>query len=509
MLSWRPVLGVIIDKQRITLSVVAKTPFGRKEISKDSRPYDGQSPEAVLRSMLEPWVGKPDAKKRKIGPWVQVALPDNGVFQTIVPITESNRNSSPQAIFLEAVQASNVRAEDRVIDLLKLDLNKSPLACVAACPRATIESMVSMMNQLGARVSCVESSPPALYRAGNAAQQPARGSKLCVRFFLGRPLSIGILGYGTQPLCWHTFELPNADETKSILAAFSTLWMVGRHSRITMPIDSVVVHGLPELNLDVDAEGFRTRTGAQLFRSAGPVYDASSVAFGAALADPVEETPRLDLARDIKPAVLIRDVFPWGELVVYSLLIGAMSLFLAGTSAETHAKLKSIEIERSSFPWLSKQDQAKLDAERKALDDRLAAAESFRNSRVNWSGSVRTVASSAPDNTVVKSLTGNGEVESPSKGGKTQPKKQMIIKLQTPAEQEGVVPQEIDKMLIALRSDPNLKKHFPMIDVDDVTAVPPNKLDGNPMVAFRIVCLPKKAEAAPAPVTKKAKAAKG
>ena len=36
---------------------------------------------------------------------------------------------------MEAVQATNLRAEERVIDLVKLELNKQPLACLAASPR--------------------------------------------------------------------------------------------------------------------------------------------------------------------------------------------------------------------------------------------------------------------------------------------------------------------------------------------------------------------------------------
>ena len=56
------------------------------------------------------------------------------MFQAVVPITHANRNAPPQIYFLEAVQATNIRAEERIIELLKLELNKQPLACVAASP---------------------------------------------------------------------------------------------------------------------------------------------------------------------------------------------------------------------------------------------------------------------------------------------------------------------------------------------------------------------------------------
>jgi hypothetical protein len=501
-LAWRPVIGLMIDRQRISLSVVAKTLMGRKEIARETQAYEGESVQKALEPLLKPWLGK----RSKIGPWVHIALPEAGVFQTIVPITEANRNATPQAVFLEAVAASNLRAEDRIIDLLKLEVNKQSLACVAACPRATIESLVAMMSQLGTRVGCAESAPIALFRAGNAHQRAPRGSKLCVRFFLGRPFSIGILGLRSQALCWHPFELPEGDETKSILAAFSTLWMVGRHSRITLPIDSMIVHGLPELKLGVDTEGFRTRTGAQFLRSPGPVYDASSIAMGAALADPLDDEPRQDLARDIKPAVLIRDVFPWAELALHGVLVGAMSIFLAGNAAEAHAKLKSIEIERASFSWLKKQEQGKLDTEKKALEERLKAAELFKNTRVNWSGSVRTVAAAAPDNTTVTNLLGEGEVEVATKSGKSVVKKQLVVSLNTPVSDEVSVPQEIDSFLAVLRAEPTLKKHFSLIEVTNLKIQGSTK-DQPAMASYSIVCLPRKA-ATPPPATKKAKAEK-
>ena len=501
-LAWRPVIGLMIDRQRISMSVVAKTPWGRKEIARESHTYEGQSPEVALKPLLEPWLGK----RSKIGPWVHLALPESGIFQTIVPITEANRNASCQSIFLEAVAASNLRAEDRIIDILKLEINSQELACVSACTRATVESSVAMMSQLGTRVGCAESAPIALFRAGNAYLRAPRGSKLCVRFFLRRPLSIGILALGSQPLCWHPFELSDEDESKSILAAFSTLWMVGRHSRITSPIDSLIVHGLPDLKLTVDADGFKTRTGAQFFRADGPIYDVATVAMGTALADPLDDEPRQDLARDIKPPILIRDVFPWAELALQGLLLAAMSIFLAGSAAELHAKLKSIEVERASISWLRKQDQTKLETEKKSLDERLKAAELFRNSRVNWSGSVRTVASAAPDNTIVTALSGDGEVEVTTKSGKSTAKKQMTVSLRTPVSDEGAVPQEIDSFLAALRSEPNLKKHFPLIEETGLKLEAARE-DSPATVSYSIVCLPRK-EAAPAAAEKKAKTAK-
>ena len=78
------------------------------------------------------------AKKTGAGPWVQLGVPESQVFQAVVPISPANLNATPQSYFLEAVQATNIRAEERIIDLLKLDLDKHSMACVSASPRAAI-----------------------------------------------------------------------------------------------------------------------------------------------------------------------------------------------------------------------------------------------------------------------------------------------------------------------------------------------------------------------------------
>ena len=133
---YRPAIGLVIDQQQIAMSVVATTPLGRREIARDLQECDGESPEAVLQRMLQPWLPAPGGKRARPGPWIQVGLPESRLFQATVPITPANRLSPPQNFFLEAVQSTNLRAEDRIIDLLKIEVNKQPLACLSACPRS-------------------------------------------------------------------------------------------------------------------------------------------------------------------------------------------------------------------------------------------------------------------------------------------------------------------------------------------------------------------------------------
>ncbi len=137
-----PSIGLVIEDQQISLSVVATTPGGRKEVARDVQRARMKPRKPSWNACSHPgWVERRDPLRKTSGkskharrPWVQVALPESRVFQAVVPITGANRSSPPQAFFMEATQATNMRAEERVIDLVKLEMNKQPLACLAASP---------------------------------------------------------------------------------------------------------------------------------------------------------------------------------------------------------------------------------------------------------------------------------------------------------------------------------------------------------------------------------------
>jgi hypothetical protein len=483
-------IGFSIDEKRIAVSVVATTPIGRKEVFRDTQTLGSEPAQAIVGRMLDPWIKSRRGNKPKVGVWVQVGVPESQVFQAVVPIISANANVPPQTYFLEAVQATNVRAEERIIDLLKVELNKHPMACVAASSRGVITSTIEIMDALGTRIARAEPDPAALCPAGAFYSKTPRGSKLTARFFLGGQRAIGVLAARAQPLFWHTFDLPTGEESTAILAANSTLWMLGRDSRINLSIDTVIVHGRPDIELMRDPEQFRQRTGARLIRCEQPHYDAPAAALGAALANPLADETGHDLARTLKPPVSLRDIFPWGELVLHGILLGAFSLFMHGTAAESTARLKAVLTQLTSFSWLKNQDQSKLEAEKKALQGKLKVLEAFRGNRVGWSVILRTVAAAEPENSTISGLTGEAEVESTSKAGMTKPKKQLIVNFATPMSEGGSLPREIDGFLTALRDEPMFKRHFPLIEVSGLKANPPKRGEKQ-FASYSIVCLPK------------------
>ncbi|WP_165220487.1 hypothetical protein [Aquisphaera insulae] len=486
-LQHRPAIGLVIGQQQVALSVVATTPRGRREVVRDLREYEGDALPAAVHDLLRPWL--PPAHSRHPGPWVQVALPESRVFQSAMAITPSNRLSSPQNFFLEAVQSTNLRAEDRILDLIKLDVGKNPLACLCACPRALVAALAEMFGQMGARLAILEPSPAGLMRAAAAVAPAPRGRQLTMRFLLGKRRAIGIAAVGVQPLFWHGFDLAPGDETASVLAAHSTLWMLGRHSKIAAPVDRVYLHGRPDLELAIDPEKFRKRTGSRLLRLPGPDHDIASAAMGVALNNPLTEADGHNLAREFKPPVPIGDIFPWAEVLLQGAMVAGVSLILHAAAADVDTRYRTARAEAAAFTWLKDQDQSKLDAEKKLLETRLKTLEAFRQSRLDWSTQLRIIAEDTPDTTIITSLVGDNETDLGSKGGLGKGKKQFIVNFATPLGADGSMPGEIDRFISELRAEPAILGHFPTIEVSGLRTGSLNN-DKGAVAQYSVVCLP-------------------
>ena len=195
-------------------------------------------------------------------------------------------------------------------------------------------------------------------------------------------------------------------------------------------------------------------------------------------------------ARTLKPPVSILEIFPWGELALHGALLGAVSLFLSGTAAEANARLKAVDTELSSLSWVKDQDQAKLDSEKKVLQEQSKVIEAFRGNRVDWSVPLRTIAAAAPRDTIVTGLSGDAEVETSAESAPAKSKKQLLVNFATPMAEDGSVPREIVGFLATMRNEPTLKRHFPLIEVSGLRANAA-QAGNRPFTSYSIMCLPK------------------
>jgi hypothetical protein len=217
-------------------------------------------------------------------------------------------------------------------------------------------------------------------------------------------------------------------------------------------------------------------------------------------ADPLSDEPRLNLARSLKPAPTIRDVFPWVELALQGAALGGVSFLLLGMAADADARLRAVEADLAAFPWARAMDQAKLDGEKATLEERSKAIAAFRGSRVDWSIPLRTIAAAAPERTVIRSLSGDAELGAGNRPGMVR-KKQLVISFETPMAEDGSLPGEIDRFLASVRGEPAIRRHFPLIEVTGLRANPVRP-GGVPSASYSIVGLPRP-EKSPAPAATK------
>jgi len=484
-LTWGRTFGLVVDDHWIALSVTAVTLLGRREIFRDVRECDNvESGEVVLEQMLHPWIGRGSRREKQLKPWVQLGVPESKVFQAVVPITQANRGANAYNLFLEAAGSVSVRSEERIYDLLKFELNKRPLACVASCVRSVVADLVEMLDRLGTRVAVAEPVPAALLRAGTQQKKTPRGSKLCLRVFLGPERGLGVVAVGNQVLLWHGFDLSLGEETAAVLAVCSTLRLMARSARLPVSIGTIIVHGRPELEFAQDL--FRERIGAGLLRSRGPDYAPADAALGVALANSLVDHAGHDLARTLKPPFAILDIFPWGELLLQTALIAGVMLFLMGITSDLNSKLRVAQAELATIGGLEDHDQAKLNAEKQTLRNRDTALQAYLKSRVAWSGLLRTIAADMPDNTVVKHLSCSTELAK-GNGGAGAGKKSLIADFVTRMTSESDVPPEIETFVRTIRGEPVLKSWLATIEV---TTLKPNSggPGGDPYASYSIIC---------------------
>ena len=141
-------------------------------------------------------------------------------------------------------------------------------------------------------------------------------------------------------------------------------------------------------------------------------------------------------------------------------------------AAESNHRLAAVDGTLKAFPWLKNQDQAKLDTEKKTIQEELKVIHAFCDTRVKWSGALRKIAAAMPESTLITSLAGDAETEAGSGTGRGKAKKKLVVSFETPLAGNGSLPQEIDGFLATLRAEPELKRHFPVIEVTGFRANP-------------------------------------
>ena len=392
-----------------------------------------------------------------------------------------------------------------MIDVVETSVGRRTMGALVSCRRKWLAPVIETIVNLKGRLYRAEPGPCGLLRLGSSHLKAPRSSKLSARFFLGERDGLAMLVANGIPLHWRTFELPNGAEPAALMGAFVALRMQARNWRVEGVIDSVLIHGRPDLAPKLVPAELKSRMQAPVFLARAPGFEPASIARGLAMGGLTEEAG-FDLARTSKPLESIPEIFPWTDLVLQAGLLGA-AVFLMADRAQTldsdHARVRK---ELAKFKWLGDRQQGDLEKEKKTLEMKDKTAEAFLASRVYWSNHLRDVASRLPGNTKLTELQGQAELEAlGGKGPTGLTKKLFVMKLQTPIPSSGLMPREIDETLETIRDHSHLRHDFPLIEVKDIKTAKATEKGGLAIVTYNIVCMPAAGKPAPAKPSASAK----
>jgi hypothetical protein len=480
-------LGVYIAEDRVTICRVAATPAGAVEISRVSQSAPADRLLDVLRQAMTEFTNK----KGRCRLPVAVGLPGSRFFFATRPTRGGSENTSAESMLQGVLLSPNVCIDDLIVDLIRTDLCKHPVASMAACRKKYLNNIMSILEQCGIRPQRVEPAPCALTRAAAERHKQRRRSKNILRVFLNDEQGLAVLVAGNLPIAWQTFALPSGGEPAAILCASRILQTLGKHYGIDSPLDTVVVHGRSDLKESLGGEFFTQELGVRLDAHSGPELDDGQIAFGLALGCLKQEQKAFDLARTLKPRASLWEIFPLGETAFQGALMVCMGLMLWVHGENLASRCESVQTENRKHQCLML-PQEQLEKEKKDLKQRVEAVRGFLASRILWTSYTHDIPARLPANALLNSMQGICELEiaGKKKESASQLKKSFVMRATAPISSNGSMPREIDDFLNSLRGNPLLKRDFPIVELADIKRF--QLFTGSqPMANFTVVCLPK------------------
>jgi hypothetical protein len=481
-------IGMYVADGEIALSQVLLTPWGPIEIARKCERYEEGQLSAALQQHLVPLLGKRSPSRVPIA----VGLPCLHTFFSTRPIQSTSRDPSPHVLLREALQSPGVYVDDMLVDLIKAQPGRRPIASIVACQRKYVTGLLDAVHACGARPVRVEPAPCALLRAAASAHRTPRKAKVVLRIFLGETEGLAALTASQTPLVWRPFGLTRGDEAAALLSTIRSLQTLGKYCGVDSACDAVVIHGRTDLRGLLEFEWLQEQIGCKTQWCDGPSLDHATVALGLAIGGLDSEALAFDLSRPLKPPAMLRDVFPWGEAALQGALLLCLGLFLGQRSNHMKQSYSAVQDQLARQAGLSSQSEQQLERQKKELEQRVSAVRRFLDSRVVWTSYMREIPARLPANTFLTSVQGHFELESSGKekGGKAKPKKSLVLRCSAAIPPDAAAPHEIDNFLDELRELPVLKKHFPVIELADLKQFQ-REGDTHPSALFSVVCAPK------------------
>jgi hypothetical protein len=480
-------IGLYVSDSSIIGSLVSGTPFGVVELATHSEAYEPENLAEAIQRVLHGLVGRGKVRSYP----VMLGLASSNFFFSTRPMRTEANEVSPQVLLHEALQSSGLLVEDMVVESLKAQPGKRTVVSLVSCRKKYLSGLLAAAQQCGLRHLRVEPALCGLLRAGAYRQKAPRRSNPIFRLFLGETKAMGIVAVGNSPLIWRHFEFPAEEKRKGICAAVRTMQTLTKPCGVDMPLEVLMLHGPASQCQRFDNKEFADEIGLPVLWCEGPGLEDAAIAHGLAIdgLNPSSET--LDLARSLKPRPLLRDIFPWKEVVLELLLLAGMAVYLTDRSSELHANYLKVQAENEKFTKTGSVAISELDKEKKDLVRKTEAFRSFVGTRVLWSKYTSDISEKLPANVTLSSMQGVNDLDVAQKGtASAVAKKSFILRASVPLGSDGEVPPEIDGLLTALKRNPLLHRDFPNIELTDIKSTRVAAA-GLSSAAFTIVCLQK------------------
>ena len=472
-------VGLQLDDRQMTLSEVAATPIGCIEIGRHQADLavDGEAEELISQVL-----GR-NAHRIPIA----VSLPCDRVFFSTRPIQANGSNAAPRVLLRETLQSAGVSIDDMVVDVVKSQPRRRPLASIVASTTKDLNGLMQKMRSFGVTPFRVEPEPCALLRAAvHQARTPRRATEV-LRVFLGNDRGLAIVAVNDLPIVWREFNMPRGDEARAILSASRPLQVLGQHCGIESNFDVVMIHGREDLQRVVDYTWLLQQLAVEVHWVGSPALDPNGIAFGLALGCLKQTGRDFDLARTVKPVATLRELFPWREVAVHCALLCGLGWYLYDRLLELRHSHEMLQIQYAGSPQLATATETDLERERKELLEQVSAIKAFCDSRVVWTSFTRDLAARLPQRLALTAIQGESPLERPGKKKKKgTTKKSLVLRGSVHIPLGGSVPRGIDDLLNSLRSDPLLKDEFPTIELAEF-----RRARGGSTADFTVVCLPK------------------
>lgn len=490
-------VGLAIGERAAAACQVACTLFGRVEVSRATVTFaPGEMAEALTRLMTT-GVRREDLPRAR----VSVGLPTLRVFFSTRSIQAKHQEAAPLTLLHEVIQSPSLNLDDMVVDLIKPKVGGKPLASLASVRKRYLSDVMAAVDACKVRPDRAEPAPCAMVRLAAWKHRGPRKARSMVRVFLGAEQGLAVLTTGDDlSLMWRPFDLAAGGESAAVLSAVASVRVLGGFCGLRSDIDAVMVHGRADLGTLPDVIGSPTLRGVRVIRHDGPNLDESSVAFGLALA-PGPNVASFNLIRTLVGRNRLIHIFPWGQVILQVVVLVAATLFLQGRLRTVEAERDQARQDGKKYAWAMKLPVSKLQAERKDLEGRVGAIQSFVGGRALWTDLSRALGRQLTPELTLTSVQGFYELETP--GGKgAKPRRSLNLRVSTPIPRTEKLPPAIEAYVRNVRDDPTLKKLFPEVDLSDLRSIQGVNRTNN--ASFGVQLRPSKAGTAAKPPGKSA-----